>query len=66
MIPKLALPQNPREEVDEYTASAWIGLDGFLPSTSTSATVARGLWQAGVIMSIWGNGTTQYSGFYEW
>ncbi|CZR58546.1 uncharacterized protein PAC_08438 [Phialocephala subalpina] len=63
VMPRLALPQKPRQQVDEYTASYWIGLDGFVSSTLGTA---RGLWQAGVIMSIRGNGTIEYSGFYEW
>ncbi|KAH6668192.1 concanavalin A-like lectin/glucanase domain-containing protein [Halenospora varia] len=63
VMPRLALPQKPRQQVDEYTASYWIGLDGFLSSTVSTI---RGLWQAGVIMSIFTNGTTEYSGFYEW
>jgi hypothetical protein len=61
VMPHLALPKQPRQLVNEYTASFWIGMDGFLSSET-----ARGLWQAGVIMSIWDNGTTKYSGFYEW
>lgn len=61
VMPHLALPAKPRQQVDEYTASIWIGLDGFV-----SPETARGLWQAGVIMSIWDNGTTEFSGFYEW
>jgi hypothetical protein len=61
VMPHLALPENPRQQVDEYTASFWIGLDGLVSSNT-----ARGLWQAGVIMSICDNGTTEYSVFYEW
>ncbi|KAK2628570.1 hypothetical protein QTJ16_001673 [Diplocarpon rosae] len=63
VMPHLAVPRNPRKEVDPYTASYWIGLDGFLPSTDAGV---RGLWQAGVIMSLWENGTARYTGFYEW
>lgn len=62
-MPRLSLPQNPRERVDQYTAFFWIGLDGFVPSTDGQV---RGLWQAGVTMSLWDNGTTEYSGLYEW
>ncbi|PVH80838.1 concanavalin A-like lectin/glucanase [Cadophora sp. DSE1049] len=63
VMPRLSLPLNPRERVDQYTAFFWIGLDGFVPSTDG---MVRGLWQAGVTMSIWDNGTTEYSGFHEW
>tara|TARA_R110002060_G_scaffold39416_10_gene50631 strand:+ start:344 stop:709 length:366 start_codon:yes stop_codon:yes gene_type:complete len=63
VMPRLSLPQNPREVVDQYTAFFWIGLDGFVPSTGGGV---RGLWQAGVTMSIWDNGTTGYSAFHEW
>lgn len=61
VMPELAIPDKPREQVDEYTAAYWIGLSGFLPTS-----VTNGLWQAGVIMSIWANGSTEYKGFYEW
>jgi hypothetical protein len=64
VMPRLAIPEKPHEQADEYTASYWIGLDGFLGSGSSGD--VRGLWQAGVIMSIWANGTTEYTGFYEW
>lgn len=60
VMPHLAIPKNPRNVSDQYTASYWIGMDGF------SSPGINGLWQAGVIMSIWGNGTTTYDGFYEW
>ncbi|PBP20494.1 aspergillopepsin-2 [Diplocarpon rosae] len=63
VMPRLRVPRCPRKEADQYTASYWIGLDGFLPSTDAGV---RGLWQAGVIMSLWENGTAQYTGFYEW
>lgn len=66
VMPCLAVPQNPSQLVDQYTASFWIGLDGFLPSAETPASPIRGLWQAGVFMSIWENGTTSYTGFHEW
>lgn len=61
VIPELAIPKNPHAPSDEYTAAYWIGLGGFL-----SSNVVKGLWQAGVIMSIWNNGSTEYMGFYEW
>ncbi|KAJ3459955.1 hypothetical protein MRS44_016028 [Fusarium solani] len=48
VMPHLSIPKNPREKVDQYTTSYWIGLDGVL----SSPTHVRGLWQAGVIMSI--------------
>ncbi|KAK9413009.1 hypothetical protein SUNI508_12204 [Seiridium unicorne] len=61
VMPQLYIPTKPHQESDEYTASYWIGLGGFLSSSTVS-----GLWQAGVIMSIWNNGSTEYKGFYEW
>ncbi|KAK2676518.1 Heterokaryon incompatibility [Fusarium oxysporum f. sp. vasinfectum] len=61
VMPHLSIPKKPHKEVDEYTASFWIGLDGVL-----SSDIVRGLWQAGVIMSVWPNGTTKYTGFHEW
>jgi hypothetical protein len=64
VMPRLQVPAMPHEQADEYTASFWIGLDGFLGSGSSGD--VRGLWQAGVVMSIWANGTTEYTGFYEW
>lgn len=66
VMPCLSIPENPSQLVDQYRASFWIGLDGFLPSTETPASTVRGLWQAGVFMSIWENGTTSYTGFHEW
>ncbi|EKD14840.1 aspergillopepsin-2 [Drepanopeziza brunnea f. sp. 'multigermtubi' MB_m1] len=63
VMPHLSIPQNPRARVDRYTVASWIGLDGFPRSDGGGP---RGLWQAGVFMSIWENGTTEYSGFYEW
>ncbi|KAI6714267.1 hypothetical protein JHW43_003214 [Diplocarpon mali] len=63
VMPHLTLPRCPRQKVDQYTASYWVGLDGFLPSTTPAV---RGLWQAGVIMSLWANGSAEYTGFYEW
>ncbi|RSL96825.1 hypothetical protein CDV31_013291 [Fusarium ambrosium] len=62
VMPHLSIPKNPREKVDQYTVSYWIGLDGVL----STPTMVRGLWQAGVIMSVWTNGTTEYEGFHEW
>lgn len=64
VMPHLEIPKNPAQQVDQFTASYWIGLDGFLSADSLPGT--RGLWQAGVIMSIFANGTTDYTGFYEW
>lgn len=63
-MPQLKIPQNPAEKVDQYTAAYWIGLDGFLLSDSIPG--VRGLWQAGVFMSIYANETVEYTGFYEW
>lgn len=65
VVPHLDIPQNPPQEVDEFTTVFWVGLDGFL--TSDDVPGVRGLWQAGVIMSLFpGNGSTVYTGFYEW
>lgn len=64
IIPTLSLPSQPHEQVDQYTASFWIGLDGFLLSDSLPG--VRGLWQAGIMASLFVNGTTSYTGFYEW
>ncbi|KAJ4397777.1 hypothetical protein N0V93_002014 [Gnomoniopsis smithogilvyi] len=64
IIPTLSLPSNPHEQVDLYTASFWVGLDGFLLSDSIPG--VRGLWQAGIFGSLSVNGTVSYTGFYEW
>lgn len=62
VMPQLSIPANPHgEEVDQYTAAYWVGLGGFVSTSPVS-----GLWQAGVVMSIFDNGSTQYTGFYEW
>ncbi|KAJ0121890.1 hypothetical protein J7T55_002399 [Diaporthe amygdali] len=70
VMPRLAIPSHPSERVDQYTAAFWIGLDGFVLSgdeaQGTGTGTVRGLWQAGVFMSIWENGTSAYTGFYEW
>lgn len=70
VMPRLSLPMHPSKLVDRYTAAYWIGLDGFLMSgdedEGTGSNTVRGLWQAGVFMSIWENGTSDYTGFYEW
>lgn len=70
VMPRLAVPNNPSKRVDQYTAAYWIGLDGFVMSgdedEGTGTSMVRGLWQAGVFMSIWENGTSDYTGFYEW
>lgn len=70
VMPPLAIPKQPSQRVDQYTAANWIGLDGFVLSgeeePGVPATTVRGLWQAGVFMSIWENGTSDYTGFYEW
>lgn len=70
VMPRLAIPKNPSKRVDRYTAANWIGLDGFVLSDdedlATQTSAVRGLWQAGVFMSIWENGTAEYTGFYEW
>ncbi|KAK2598845.1 hypothetical protein N8I77_012230 [Diaporthe amygdali] len=70
VMPQLAIPSHPSERVDQYTAAFWIGLDGFVLSgdeaQGTGTGTVRGLWQAGVFMSIWENGTSAYTGFYEW
>ncbi|KAM5346241.1 hypothetical protein ACJ41O_009246 [Fusarium nematophilum] len=64
IMPHLSIPKKPREKVDQYTTSYWIGLDGVLPTGENE--IVRGLWQAGVIMSVWTNGATEYAGFHEW
>ncbi|KAH7163501.1 concanavalin A-like lectin/glucanase domain-containing protein [Dactylonectria estremocensis] len=61
VMPHLSIPKKPHKKAKQYTASYWIGLDGYL-----SSEIVRGLWQAGVIMSVWPNGTTEYTGFHEW
>lgn len=61
VMPHLSIPKKPHEKATQYTASYWIGLDGYL-----SSEIIRGLWQAGVEMSVWPNGTTEYTGFHEW
>lgn len=70
VMPRLAVPKHPSQRVDRYTAAFWIGLDGFVMSGEEEQGVVpstvRGLWQAGVFMSIWDNGTSDYTGFYEW
>lgn len=70
VIPRLAVPSQPSKRVDRYTAAYWVGLDGFVMSEDTpqgtGTSTVRGLWQAGIFMSIWENGTSDYTGFYEW
>ncbi|KAL2276176.1 hypothetical protein FJTKL_01338 [Diaporthe vaccinii] len=70
VMPRLAIPSHPSQRVDRYMAAYWIGLDGFVMSDDegqgTGTSTVRGLWQAGVFMSIWENGTSDYTGFYEW
>lgn len=61
VMPHLSIPNKPHEKTTQYTAAYWIGLDGYF-----SSEIIRGLWQAGVIMSVWPNGTTEYTGFHEW
>lgn len=63
VIPSLNLPQKPPQIVDEYTVYFWVGLDGW-PDENGPA--YRALWQTGVMGSIFPNGTTQWSAFYEW
>ncbi|TID21647.1 hypothetical protein E6O75_ATG05042 [Venturia nashicola] len=80
IMPRLSVPLKPHSKVDTYTASYWIGLDGFITastspspspspslSTSTTPTTATGLWQAGIIMSLTpSTNTTTYTAFHEW
>lgn len=66
VMPPLRLPDRPSQFVDQYRAAFWVGLDGFLPSAETPDATVRGLWQAGVFMSIWANGTTSYTAWHEW
>ncbi|KAI1846649.1 hypothetical protein JX265_009048 [Neoarthrinium moseri] len=62
VMPQLDIPARPHQQSDEYTAAFWIGLGGF----KSSPAALSGLWQAGVVMSIRNNGSTEYKGFYEW
>lgn len=64
VMPHLEIPKNPPQQVDQFTAAYWIGLDGFLLTDAIPG--VRGLWQAGVFMSIFANGSAEYTGFYEW
>lgn len=65
VMPHLTLPKNPREQVEQYTAAFWLGMDGVV-SDPVNPFAVRGLWQAGVIMSVWTNGSIEYNGFHEW
>lgn len=60
IVPHLQLPNHPEEIVDQYSGSFWIGIDGYKSPPHS------GLWQAGVMMHIWTNGTREYVPFWEW
>ncbi|KAI0470038.1 concanavalin A-like lectin/glucanase domain-containing protein [Xylariaceae sp. FL0804] len=60
IIPSLQLPVNPREQRASYSASVWVGLDGY------DSPYPSGLWQSGINMTILANGTTAYNAWYEW
>lgn len=69
IMPHLSIPQKPHEQVDHFSASYWVGLDGAVPSGDSGA--VRGLWQAGVIMTLSpatanSSETSIYTAFYEW
>lgn len=58
IIPQhLELPTHPENVVDQYSASFWVGIDGWK---------SRGLWQAGVVMHLWEDGTREFVPFWEW
>ncbi|KAI9354847.1 peptidase A4 family-domain-containing protein [Zopfochytrium polystomum] len=76
---QLRVPEHPASPVppppdDRYTVSAWVGLDGWtgddpvaaVANVSSAAGTASGLWQAGVEMSVYANGTTEFVPWYEW
>ncbi|KAG4436336.1 hypothetical protein IFR05_008189 [Cadophora sp. M221] len=65
VIPHLALPKTPREQVEQYTSAFWLGMDGVV-SDQVNPFAVRGLWQAGIIMSLWTNESVEYKGFHEW
>lgn len=61
ILPRLSLPSNPQNIVDQYSFSYWIGLDGY------QSPGGSGLWQAGVVGHIFPhNNTRKYVGFWEW
>lgn len=60
VMPRMELPKEPHQVVNQYTFSYWIGLDGY------KSPAGSGLWQAGVIGHIFTNGTREYVPFWEW
>lgn len=54
---KAAVPTEKETGEKEYTASAWIGLDGYN---------CDGLWQAGVDSIVESSGETSFYAWYEW
>ncbi|KAG8156413.1 hypothetical protein KVR01_013754 [Diaporthe batatas] len=56
-VPKAAVPTEKEAGLKEYTASAWVGLDGYN---------CKGLWQAGVDSIVESSGETSFYAWYEW
>ncbi|KAJ0104283.1 aspergillopepsin-2 heavy chain [Diaporthe amygdali] len=54
---KAAVPTSKEAGEKEYTASAWVGLDGY---------DCNGLWQAGVDSIVESSGETSFYAWYEW
>lgn len=54
---KAAVPTKKETGEKEYTASAWVGLDGYN---------CNGLWQAGVDSIVEASGETSFYAWYEW
>lgn len=54
---KAAVPTEKEAGEKEYTASAWVGLDGYN---------CNGLWQAGVDSIVESSGETSFYAWYEW
>lgn len=54
---KAAVPTQKEAGEKEYTASAWVGLDGYN---------CNGLWQAGVDSIVESSGETSFYAWYEW
>ncbi|KAI3399466.1 hypothetical protein diail_6728 [Diaporthe ilicicola] len=52
-----AVPTTKEAGETEYTASAWVGLDGYY---------CTGLWQAGVDSVVESSGATSFYAWYEW
>jgi hypothetical protein len=54
---KATVPTEKEAGEKEYTASAWVGLDGYN---------CNGLWQAGVDSIVESSGETSFYAWYEW